>query len=439
MGGMAIALELLPRLLAGIGEHEMTELDQHLDVHGAPPELRRVSPQRLIAEVEASGLRGHGGASFPVATKMRAVAARGRIPVVLVNGLEGEPASKKDRVLLRRAPHLVLDGAAVAARATGSDKVIIALASQAEESARSLARALAQRRAARLPGDPSYELVGVEQRYIAGQETALVDAVKRRPGQADVHAPATVRAGRQAPADARADVETLAHLALVARHGARWFRQLGMRVDPGSALVTVTGAVAAPGVYEVEHGMPLAELLELAAADAGVRAVLVGGYFGSWLSAAEASQARLDSESLRGYRASLGAGVIVVLGAGMCPVSETSRVTDFLASASAGQCGPCVNGLDAIAFAVHQLASGTATRVAPHDLERWLREVPGRGACQHPDGAIRFLDSALRVFSEEFATTRAAARALTAAGLRSSRSHASPGGALVRSHRHPSV
>jgi NADH:ubiquinone oxidoreductase subunit F (NADH-binding) len=318
MGAMAIALELLPRLLAGIGEREMTELDEHLDVHGPPPVLRRFSAQRLIAEVEASGLRGHGGASFPVATKMRAVAARRRIAVVLVNGLEGEPASKKDRVLLRQAPHLVLDGAAVAARAIGADEVIIALASQVGESARSLNTALAQRRAARLPDGPSYELVGVEKRYIAGQETALVDAVNGGPGKPTFTPPRPFERGVKRRPTLVQNVETLAHVALVARHGARWFREVGTHTDPGSALVTISGTVDAPGVYEVEHGMPLAELLELAGADAGVRAVLVGGYFGSWLSAAEASQARLDSESLRANRASLGAGVIVVLGAGTC-------------------------------------------------------------------------------------------------------------------------
>ena len=165
--------------------------------------------------------------------------------------------------------------------------------------------------------------------------------------------------------------------------------------------MTVSGAVARPGVYEIEHGMPLSELL----VGAGVReppaAVLVGGYFGTWLPANVVSEVRLAGEHLSEYGAALGAGVIVVLGADACPVAEATRIADWFAAESAGQCGPCVNGLDAIAATVHQLATGTASRSAWSELERWGHDLRRRGACQHPDGAIRFITSALRVFEPE--------------------------------------
>jgi NADH:ubiquinone oxidoreductase subunit F (NADH-binding) len=400
---MAVAVERdLPRLLTGVGDHAL-DLSQHLDLHGAPPDLHRARPKQLLALTEASGLRGHGGAAFPMARKMRAVASRRGPAIVLANGAEGEPASKKDRVLLGRVPHLVLDGAAVAARATGAREAIIAVPARAERSLRSLKFALIERHEARLPGDPRFDLHPIEERYISGQETALVNAVNGGPGKPTFTPPRPFERGIRRRPTLVQNVETLAHLALIARHGAEWFRRLGTARDPGSALVTVSGAVAAPGVYEIEHGMPLAELLELAGASrTELRAILVGGYFGSWISAEDARHARLSGEHLAAYRASLGAGVILALDTGACPVAETSRVAAFLAGESAGQCGPCVHGLDSIAHTVHALATGTADAAAYGDLARWLRELPGRGACQHPDGAARLIASALRVFADEF-------------------------------------
>ena len=130
-------------------------------------------------------------------------------------------------------------------------------------------------------------------------------------------------------------------------------------------------------------------------------AVLVGGYFGTWLLAELVREVRLSGEHLSKYGAALGSGVIVALGAEACPVAEATRIADWFAAESAGQCGPCVNGLDAIAGAVHQLAMGTASRAAWSDLERWVHDMRRRGACQHPDGATRFITSALHVFEPE--------------------------------------
>jgi NADH:ubiquinone oxidoreductase subunit F (NADH-binding) len=400
--GMALTIEqLLPRLLAAVAE-QPASLDEHLELHGPPPDLRRADPRQLIAEVEASGLRGHGGAAFPVARKMRAVASRRGPAIVLANAAEGEPASKKDRVLISRLPHLVLDGAAVAARATGAREVILAVPARAQRSLRSLEFALIERHQARLPGEPRFELHPIHERYISGQETALVDAVNGGPGKPTFTPPRPFERGARRRPTLVQNVETLAHVALIARHGADWFRQLGTREHPGTALVTISGALSAPGVYEIEHGTLLADLLELAGAAGGLRAILLGGYFGSWIDAADAPYARLANEHLAGYGATLGAGVIVALGRDACPVAETSRVADFLAGESAGQCGPCVHGLDSIAYTVHALATGTAGPGAQADLDRWLRELPRRGACQHPDGAVRFIESALRVFAQEF-------------------------------------
>jgi NADH:ubiquinone oxidoreductase subunit F (NADH-binding) len=197
------------------------------------------------------------------------------------------------------------------------------------------------------------------------------------------------------------NAETLAHLALIARYGAEWFRELGTAEDPGSALVTLSGSVEAAGVYEIEHGQPLASVLEPARVTEPLRAVLIGGYFGSWVPATAIATARLAPGTLREHGASLGAGVIVALGESACPVAEVARVARWFSEQSAGQCGPCVNGLGAIAEAFDAVATGAASSTDLGRLERWAREIVGRGACRHPDGAARFLRSAFDVFGPE--------------------------------------
>jgi len=196
------------------------------------------------------------------------------------------------------------------------------------------------------------------------------------------------------------NVETLAQLALVARYGPEWFRELGTDAEPGSVLVTLSGAVSLPGVYEVGLGMPIRELVELAGGTAEpVSAYLIGGYFGSWVGAADAEQAALLDSQLMSLGASLGARTLFVLPARVCGIAETARLARYLASESAGQCGPCVYGLDAIAGGLERLAR--PERADLPRLERWLEQVRGRGACRHPDGAVRLVASALDVFARE--------------------------------------
>ena len=184
------------------------------------------------------------------------------------------------------------------------------------------------------------------------------------------------------------DIETLAHIALIARHGAEWFRQVGTAADPGSALVTVSGAARWPGVYEIPMGARLDSVLAAAGADPRrTEAVLVGGYFGTWIPARLIADIALETASLSKVGAGFGCGVLAVLPAGACGLAEAARVTRWLADQNAGQCGPCLNGLPAIADAMDRLVVGGDRRGrAEKDLRRWLSLVKGRGACKHPDG-----------------------------------------------------
>ena len=212
------------------------------------------------------------------------------------------------------------------------------------------------------------------------------------------------------------NVETLAHLALILRHGAAWFRSVGSPAEPGSMLITMLGAVRRPGVYEIETGTPVGELIELAGGAAapfaappggaaapfaapfgGADALLIGGYFGTWAEAAAALPLPFSSAGLAPVGASPGAGMIAVLPQTTCGLAETARITRYLARSSAGQCGPCVFGLDAIAGQLERLAVGGDGNLTL--VHRWLGQV--RGACRHPDGTALMVASALRVFAAE--------------------------------------
>ena len=222
-------MSLLPRILAGVAEGSDGDPRPHRAVAGSLPELRRWAPDRLIDEIEQSGLRGRGGAAFPVARKMRAVVARRGSRVVVGNGTEGEPASGKDRLLLTEMPHLVLDGAAVAARAVGADTAIIAFAESDEVIARSLLRAVDERRRSSTGDEPAYELRAIYDGFVSGHESALVNALSGAEAKPAFRARPFERGVRRRPTLVQ-NVETLAHLALIARHGAGWYRQAGTAI-----------------------------------------------------------------------------------------------------------------------------------------------------------------------------------------------------------------
>ena len=354
----------------------------------------------LLAEVERSGLRGKGGARFPTATKLSAVASRRRA-IVVANGTEGEPASAKDLVLMSQAPHLVLDGAVLAAEIVGATEVIFCIKRGAGVQS-VLERALAERSAYDYDKVP-IRIVGAPNRYVSGEETALVSWLNGGDAKPMFVPPRPFERGVAGRPTLVQNVETLADLGLIGRFGSEWFRAAGTRDDPGTTLVTLSGAVEKPGVCEIPLGSSLGDVLRLAGADcAELSGVLVGGYFGAWLPGSEAADVRLGVEDMRRAGGGLGAGIVVAMPkTGVCALAELARATRWLADQNAGQCGPCVNGLDSIAGSIAALAAGVQSKQAETDLARWLSMMEGRGACKHPDGVTRFVTSGLRVFSGE--------------------------------------
>ncbi len=382
----------LPRLLAA--GQDPVDLRAHLGRLGALP--YRGSAGLLIGDIAAAGLTGRGGAAFPVHRKLTAVARAGHSPAAVGNGAEGEPASSKDRWLLWRSPHLVLDGLQLAAEAVGAQSAALYV-HRDPGLLEHLDAVLAVRAAARTDR-LGVELISAPPRFLAGEESALVSragggaarpSAKRRP---------VYQRGVRGHPTLVQNVETLAHIALIARFGPGWFAAAGTPDEPGSMLCTVLAADGASQVVEAALGTPLRALADCGE---GVQAVLCGGYHGAWLPAAEAARLSLRNAELKPAGAFVGAGVLAALPAGRCGLTETARVARYLALESAGQCGPCFNGLPRIAAALADLAGPRPDPRLLADLRRWAGLVTGRGACHHPDGTVRFVRSALTVFGRE--------------------------------------
>ncbi|GAB3885421.1 NADH-ubiquinone oxidoreductase-F iron-sulfur binding region domain-containing protein [Kibdelosporangium lantanae] len=366
-----------PRVLA----HQAARLADHARDLGPLPDV----PQ-LIDLVDAAGLQGRGGAWFPTARKLNSLAGKQNTYVV-VNGMESEPAAGKDKLLLRRAPHLVLDGAELAARAIGADTITVAV-HRGNGIAQHLMSAVADR-AAMGWGSVRVTVAEAPGRYVSSESTALASVLGG--GEAK---PRSVSA-RESGVDGRptlvSNVETYAHLALIARYGANWYRMAGAGSQPGTALFTVSGAVNNVGVYELPTGITGDTILRVAG---GVReplsGVLVGGYGGTWITPTELSRPVTD----------IGAGVFLAMPSRVCGLLEVGRVASWMASQTANQCGPCFKGLPAVAEDVTRIVMD-GDRQAYDRLRFRLGVINGRGACAHPDGVIRFVATAFRVFNQD--------------------------------------
>jgi NADH:ubiquinone oxidoreductase subunit F (NADH-binding) len=360
------------------------------------PVLRRAG--RLVDVVEASGLTGRGGAGFPAGRKMRSVAAGPGSKVLVANGAEGEPASLKDRLLLSRLPHLVLDGMALAAAAVGASEAYLCVHGNEHRLLDHLELAVAERLAAGLDPVP-VQVTGIPGRYVSSEQSSIVQFLNGGPGKPTFSPPRPHERGVHGNPTLVHNVETLAHLALIARYGDRWFRGAGSPGAPGSMLVTVSGAVGRPGVYEIEMGMPIGQLVMLAGGPAEpLQALLVGGYFGAWLPVQVAWPTPMTHAGLKAVGGALGAGIVIAVPASACPIAETARVVRYLAEENAGQCGPCVFGLPALADALGELAYCGGREGAVNQVATLLPLIERRGACRHPDGAAQLVRSMLRAF-----------------------------------------
>ncbi len=389
-----------------LGEHPGQAREDFAAYRGLGGYRTLAGVDELLTEVESSGLLGRGGAAFPLAVKLRAVRDNGRLiagaggTVVVANGEEGEPASIKDRWLLRNRPHMVLDGLRLAAAIVEANRAYVYVSDQ--ESARSVEAALSELTELNADslGGVTIDVAMVPPGYVAGEETAAVRSLNGGPAKPTDKPPRPFEEGVGGLPTLVSNVETLANLPYLQRHGSAAFRAQGTSLSPGTFLATITGAGRPPVLYELAHGLPFPELLALhGVSPSDVRGALLGGYFAGFLNQ-RVLQTSLDHETFRALGSGLGCGAISVL-TDDCPVAVAASVLAYFDRENAGQCGSCFNGTAAMAAVAGALRDGAATTEDLDRLRRWSVVLRGRGACATLDAATNVAASLLDQFPDE--------------------------------------
>lgn len=365
------------------------------------------TPAELVEMVGHSGLLGRGGSAFPAGRKWKAVAGQSGSRVVLVNAAESEPASNKDQALLLLRPHLVIEGALLAAHAVGARDLIFYLHTNARMVQQSVSDSIDElvRAGSSLPRT---RIVTAEPGYVAGEETAAIQRANGKPAKPSFKPPRPFESGVKGKPTLVQNVETLANVPLIARHGGEWFRSIGTPEIPGTLLVTLSGAVANPGVYEVPGGSEIKWILDESGGmvrGEKLSALLPGGYFSGWLDEQSVRRgATLEPGSLKQYGAMLGTAAVTVVPDSVCGLEQAAALLRFFADESARQCGPCTFGTAAMADILERVTRGRAEHDDLSRLQRYAEEMlPKRGACGHLDGATIAARTALAVFRNEIA------------------------------------
>lgn len=393
-----------PRLLADL-DHGPGLAVHRRRAMGAHPWPR--SGRELADLLEAVDIRGRGGAAFPLARKVRTAMKARRRPVIVVNAAEGEPASSKDSSLMLLKPHLVLDGAQLVAQAIGAVAIHVVVPGERPAVHAAARTALSERADA---DEIGMTLHRAECRFVAGESSAVLELIAGRPNlPVTTTRPAAV-SGLDGRPTVLSNAETYAQTAILVRDGVEAYCSVGTPAEPGTRLLTIDGDGDRPTVLEVPHGTRLAPILAAVDGDADA-GLLLGGYHGTWLAADTVARLTVSVESMSREGVAIGAGVLLPLRAGACPVRRTAVIVSYLAGQTANRCGPCRFGLPALAEAVRDLALGSVG-----SAERLLQlagTVEGRGACHHPDGTTRAVRSLLKVFPHEVEAHMAGACAAT--------------------------
>lgn len=373
-----------PRVFAA-GYH--ANKHQHVATFGELPTIRS---HELLEEIRRSELLGRGGASFSTFHKMVTTERHGNITVI-ANGAEGEVLSFKDRLLIEHAPHLVIDGLQIVARLLGASRVVLYARSESLQRAQ---EAISQRNIETLLAPGTYisgESTAVARTLLEGISKPLDNVLHLNRAEETSRTFFGTRTKTRGPIVVQ-NVETLAHLALIARYGATWFRSATQK-GGGTRLFTVHQRDHhSAQVLELPDGRSTEQILAQAGQHLHSEAtVLVGGFSGSWVTSAQLSQPLKEHGEV-----SPGTGIIYPLTALEDPLTVTASMLNYLATENAGQCGPCVNGLPALADAFSVATQGHEE--AKNEVFRLGQMITGRGLCKHPDATARFAQHTMQKF-----------------------------------------
>jgi NADH:ubiquinone oxidoreductase subunit F (NADH-binding) len=401
-------------LLARAGAADPGDVDDALKAgafDGLKRAIRELGPAGTIAEVEASGLRGRGGAGHLTASKWRTAAAtEARQRYVVANGYGADPAAGTDRALIETDPHAIVEGVAIAAFAIGAEQAFISVRATNTEAVRLLQAAVDSAASRNLIGDDvlgsgrriEVEVRPVQGAYMLGEETVLLKALDGKRGQPEQRPPHPATRGyRNAPTVVQ-NVQTLAAVPWILRRGTKAFQAIGLGSAPGTILVDVRGA-ARSGVAEVPLGTPLERIVELGgkpAAGRSIKAVVVGGPTGGILPPSEL-RTPYTFDDLRAVGAHIGSGSVLVADSRACVVDLARLLTRYSADEACGKTIPCRIGLRRIAEIGERLTTGTSRGGDLGLLEDLAADVVGSGLCDHERLATLPMMSGLRYFRDE--------------------------------------
>lgn len=368
---------------------------------------RGLEPSEVIALVTEAGLRGRGGAGFPTGAKWRSVRdAADNTTQVVCNAAEGEPATFKDRWLLRRNPYQVFEGLLIAAHAAGAWTAFLALKRSFAPERAAVERARSELADAGLLGDVHVEIVAGPDDYLFGEETAMLEVIEGRPSLPRVLPPYQVglfaqRGSRNATVVNNA--ETLAHVPTIFGEGISEFRSLGTDDSPGTMLFTVCGDVRRARVVELELGTPLRELISTYGGGTpegrAPKAVFPGASVA--VLTAEQLDTPLSYEALREVGSGLGSGGFAVYDDSACIVQATAAFTRFLHAGSCEQCPACTRGCAQISAALERIEAGKGDEDDLDIVRSKARSVTGGARCGLPLGAQHLVQSVLANFADE--------------------------------------
>ena len=404
-------------LLANVDKPDSERLETYR-ASGGYERLRKalfeMKPEEIVEEVKKSGLRGRGGAGFPTGLKWSFVPKTDEPKYLVCNADEGEPGTFKDRVIIEKDPHLLLEGIAISAYAIGAHEAFIYIRGEYEYGAQVLERAIEEAEAAGILGENAlgsgYAIKITVHRgagaYVCGEETALLNSLEGRRGHPRIRPPFPASKGLYQHPTVINNVETLATVPFIVEKGGDWYASLGTEKSKGTKLFSISGHVKRPGVYELELGTPFEELIYDIAG--GIRdgrklkAVIPGGSSTPMLRAEEIEGVLLDYESLQAAGSMLGSGAVIVMDDTTCIVKAVYRMAKFYAHESCGQCTPCREGTRWMVQILSRIVAGRG-RMEDLDVLLDMKEIMG-GNCLCPlgDAALGPLISGITKFREEF-------------------------------------
>lgn len=374
----------------------------------------KMEPKTIIDEVKASGLRGRGGAGFPTGTKWSFLPNNNEPRYLLCNADEGEPGTFKDRLMMERAPHQLIEGMIISAFAINSNKSYIYVRGEYFECIEILRQAIKEAYAAGILGDKvmgsnfkhHMDVYAGAGAYICGEETGMISSLEGLKGQPKLKPPFPALQGYLRKPTIVNNVETLAAVVPIVRDGGAAYRKYGTEKSPGTKLFSISGNVVRPGTYEVPLGTPLKDIIfDLCGGlkpGRKLKAVIPGGSSAPVLTADEAMKANMDYESIASFGSMLGSGAIIVIDDSNCMVDLLDVLMHFYHHESCGQCTPCREGTGWLNKIVHSIKNGHGRLQDINLLQRISENMMGKTICALSDAAAMPVISFVTKFRDEF-------------------------------------